>query len=176
MPFLVDSVVMELTRRGFPVHLVVHPVIQVRRDSNGELLEVLPHGADADGTIAESVIHAEVGHRTDPAALEELEGGVRQVLDQVRAAVDDWPLMRARALDAVAELGTGPAPVDPDDVTEARAFLIWLEDHNFTFLGYRDYHLSGAAAPRLGARASCAATRPTRASRASTPRRPRCST
>ena len=60
MPFLIDSIGMELNRRGFGVHLIIHPVIQVRRDDEGNLLEVLPHGAEADGALAESVIHAEV--------------------------------------------------------------------------------------------------------------------
>ena len=49
MPFLIDSVGMELNRRGFGVHLIIHPVIQVRRDGEGKLLEVLPHGAERRG-------------------------------------------------------------------------------------------------------------------------------
>ena len=35
MPFLVDSVSMELNRRGFGVHLIIHPVMRVRRDGDG---------------------------------------------------------------------------------------------------------------------------------------------
>ena len=112
MPFLIDSIGMELNRHGFGVHLIIHPVIQVRRDGEGNLLEVLPHGAEADGTLAESVIHAEVARQTDPAELEQLEGQLKRVIDEVRAAVTDWPEMRARALDVVAELGTDPPPLD----------------------------------------------------------------
>ncbi len=33
MPFLIDSVGMELNRRGYGVHLIVHPVMHVRRDA-----------------------------------------------------------------------------------------------------------------------------------------------
>src|ERR671924_768672 len=58
MPFLTDSVAAELNRRGFGVHVVIHPVMSVRRDDDGRLSEVLaaqPAGADA--AIAESVIH-----------------------------------------------------------------------------------------------------------------------
>ncbi len=145
MPFLIDSIGMELNRRGFGVHVIIHPVIQVRRDGDGRLLEVLPHGAQADGTVAESVIHAEVARQTDPGELEELKGHLVRVIDEVRAAVTDWPEMRARVLDVVAELGTDPPPLDREEITEARAFLAWLEDHNFTLLGYRDYELSGEA-------------------------------
>jgi glutamate dehydrogenase len=146
MPFLIDSIGMALNRHGFGVHLIIHPVIQVRRDGEGNLLEVLPHGAEADGTLAESVIHAEVARQTDPAELEQLEGQIKRVIDEVRATVTDWPEMRARALDVVAELGTDPPRLDGDEIAETREFLVWLEDHNFVFLGYRDYELTGEGA------------------------------
>ena len=42
MPFLVDSVAMELNRHGLVIHLPIHPVIVVRRDEAGGLVEVLP--------------------------------------------------------------------------------------------------------------------------------------
>ena len=35
MPFLIDSVTMELNRQGVGVHLIVHPVIAVHRDADG---------------------------------------------------------------------------------------------------------------------------------------------
>ena len=38
MPFLVDSVTAELSRQGRAIHLVVHPVLVVRRDVTGALL------------------------------------------------------------------------------------------------------------------------------------------
>src|ERR687891_273287 len=39
MPFLVDSVAMELNRHGLVIHLPIHPVIRVRRDEARGLLE-----------------------------------------------------------------------------------------------------------------------------------------
>jgi glutamate dehydrogenase len=142
MPFLIDSVGMELNRRGFGVHLIIHPVIRVCRDADGRLVEVLPHGAEADGAVAESVIHAEVARQTDPGELSRLERHLQRVIGEVRAAVEDWHEMRARALDVVAELEAEPPPLDSDEVAEAREFMRWLEDHNFTFLGARDYTLA----------------------------------
>src|SRR3954471_10284161 len=69
MPFLIDSVSMELNRRGFGVHLIIHPVLGVRRDDDGELLEILPQPPGEkpeEGVLAESVIHAEVARQTEP--------------------------------------------------------------------------------------------------------------
>jgi glutamate dehydrogenase len=146
MPFLIDSIGMELNRRGYGVHLIIHPVLDVRRDSDGNMVELLPppsaDAAEDDRAIAESVIHAEVDRQTDPARLEELRGHVLRVIGEVRAAVEDWQKMRSRALEIAAELAESPPPgLDEEEIGESRAFLEWLEDHNFTFLGYRDYEL-----------------------------------
>ena len=142
MPFLTDSVTMELNRRGFGVHVVIHPVMSVSRDDSGQLTEVLAaQAAGAHDTLRESVIHAEVDRHTDPTELEQLRDHVRRVIGEVRAAVEDWAAMRRRALAIADELDEKPPPLDRDEVSEARAFLTWLEEHNFTFLGYRDYML-----------------------------------
>ncbi|HZC12686.1 MAG TPA: hypothetical protein VE270_01585, partial [Thermoleophilaceae bacterium] len=144
-PFLIDSISMELNRRGYGVHQIIHPVMQVRRDAAGHIQEVLPATPDEDvyeDVIAESVIHAEVDRHTDPKQLEELRGHLLRVIGEVTAAVEDWMPMRERALRIASELGESPPPgLDPEEVSEARAFLTWLEDHNFTFLGYREYEL-----------------------------------
>ena len=143
MPFLTDSVTMELSRLGFGVHLLIHPVVQVRRDAEGRLVDVLPsESQDTEGAITESVIHAEIDRQTGPQELEELRAQLAAVLDQVRAAVEDWPKMRERALAIAAELDEDPPPLDAEEVGEASAFLTWLEDHAFTFLGYRDYRIT----------------------------------
>ncbi len=50
------------------------------------------------------------------------------------------------------ELDERPPPVDEAELAEARALLEWIDDHHFTFLGYRSYDLvqrgrRGHAAP-----------------------------
>jgi glutamate dehydrogenase len=142
MPFLIDSVGMELNRRGFGVHLIIHPVLVVRRDDGGRLLEVLPSSARNGGRAgAESVIHAEVERQTDPAELDALRGHLLRVIGEVRAAVEDWSEMRRRALDVVRELEQSPPRLPAEEVAETKAFLSWLEDDNFTFLGFREYEV-----------------------------------
>jgi glutamate dehydrogenase len=143
MPFLTDSVTIELNRRGFGVHVVIHPVMSMHRDDTGRLTEVLATAQPptAEDSIAESLIHAEVDRHTDPSDLDQLRSGLLRVIGEVRAAVEDWPAMRRRALAIAADLEQSPPPVDREEIAEVRAFLEWLEDHNFTFLGYREYEL-----------------------------------
>ncbi len=144
MPFIVDSVTMELNRQGYGIELIVHPVIRVVRDQDGELTEVLEPGGIAPGYMNESVIHAEVARLADPDRLAVLRAGVELVLEEVKAAVDDWGPMRARATTVATDLRRELPPIDPHELDEAEAFLEWLAEEHFTFLGYREYDLSDA--------------------------------
>jgi glutamate dehydrogenase len=143
MPFLVDSATMELSGQGAGIHLPIHPVMRVRRDRDGELASVLaPDAPDEEGTQAESFIHVEIDRQSGTAELERLRERLLGVLRQVAAAVEDWPAMRDRAADLIAELREQPPPpLDRDECEEAAALLSWMDDGHFTFLGFREYEL-----------------------------------
>jgi glutamate dehydrogenase len=142
MPFIVDSVTMELSRQGSNIELIVHPVMRVVRDDDGELTEVLEPGGVSFGFVTESVIHVEVAHEPDPERLSSLRAGVERVLEEVRAAVEDWAEMRAKTTALATELRRQAPPAEPHVLAETQAFLAWLADEHFTFLGYREYVLS----------------------------------
>ncbi len=139
MPFLVDSVSMELAHQGLTIHLIVHPVITVRRDKSGRL-KAITESAE-EGAIRESVMHFEIDRQTDRTLLKTLRKELQRVLADVRAAVEDWGTMRAKMSEIVEELERNPPPLDSDSVTEDKAFLRWAIDEHFTFLGYRAYDL-----------------------------------
>ncbi len=139
MPFLVDSVAMELNRNGLVIHLPIHPVVVVRRDEAGGLVEVLP--PDATDGVPESYLHFEVDRQSDPEVLDRLRADVERVLEDVKASVEDWAEMREQVRTILEELDERPPPVDEAELAEARALLEWIEDHHFTFLGYRSYDL-----------------------------------
>jgi glutamate dehydrogenase len=141
MPFLVDSTRMGVNRQGYAIHLMLHPIMKVRRDDEGRLVEVLDPDSAGEDAIFESVIHVEVDRQTEPKVLEDLYECIESVLRQVSAAVEDWPQMRERVHDIVSELGEKTPPVDEEELAESRAFLEWIEDNHFTFLGYREYDL-----------------------------------
>ena len=56
MPFLVDSVSIELNRHGLGIHLIIHPVLAVRRDSAGRLQDLGLPSEMPDGIARE--LHA----------------------------------------------------------------------------------------------------------------------
>src|SRR5882672_8798902 len=140
MPFLVDSVTMEVNRQGLTLHFVIHPVLRVARDAQGELADVAAPGESKEGRL-ESFMHVEVDRQTDPAKLAELESGIAKALADVRAAVADWPAMRARMVEVLGRIESARSSVSDAELDEGRAFLAWLLSDHFTFLGSRDYVL-----------------------------------
>jgi glutamate dehydrogenase len=139
MPFLVDSVTMEVNRQGYTLHLLNHPIFGTRRDKEGQLGSFSSSGKEGQ---AESLIHVEVDREVDPAKLKELGAGIQLVLADVRAAYEDWQPMRTRMEELVKALEKTPAFLDGAEAGEVRAFLAWAADHHFTFLGSRDYELT----------------------------------
>jgi glutamate dehydrogenase len=142
MPFLVDSVTMALDQVDHDVHLVIHPQLVVRRDVAGHLQEVLEDSSDtaAHDMSRESWMHLEID-RIRPDEIPALQQSLEKVLSDVREAVEDWPKMHDRLKVLLSELDEHPPPLPVDELDEGRAFLAWLADNHFTFLGYREYRL-----------------------------------
>jgi len=146
MPFLVDSTVAAINRRGGVARLVVHPVVTVTRDATGALIDF----GTANGAH-ESWIQLAITRERNAAARQDLAETLADVLENVRAAVTDWPVMRTALMRQIESLGVGGLPIPASEADETAAFLRWLDDNNFTFLGLRDYDFaSGAASPALG--------------------------
>jgi glutamate dehydrogenase len=132
MPFLLDSLIGEMGSRGLRVNAVFHPIMSVIRDANG-----LRTGLGA--SAKESVIVLALDPIPEMAERDELAQGVKTVFRQVRLAVRDWQKMRDRLAETIARLKQSPPPGNAEALNESIAFLEWLGDNHFTFLGSRDY-------------------------------------
>ncbi len=139
MPFLVDSVGMELNRRGLTIHLTIHPVFRVRRDESGHLRDVALDTDRLGDLQNESFLHIEFDRISSDDELLDLTDSLRRVLGDIAAAVEDWHPMREQIVHVKHVLDDSPFP--DDEVAEAKEFLDWLANDNFTFLGYREYDL-----------------------------------
>jgi len=106
MPFLVDSVGMAFSRAELAVHLIVHPVLQVRRDRRGHLIDIGANGAQA--AHPESWQLYEIDRVSDPAQLERLQRDLEMTLADVRLAVTDWTAMRERVREIITRLESEP--------------------------------------------------------------------
>ncbi len=143
MPFLVDSVAMAIARHRATVHLTVHPVVPVRRDEDGRLCDV--PSEPGPGVAVESFIHVEIDRLGDPGRLAALEAELQRVLADVRAAVRDWRTMRALVERSIEECRPPPTVVGDAELAEIHAFLRWLAEDHFVFLGAASYRLEREA-------------------------------
>ena len=152
MPFLIDSVRMVVNRRGYTSHLVVHPVLRFRRGEDGRVEALLPVDDASEGSIVEAVIHLEADRQTEPEVLDAIEAEVRCALDDVRAAVEDWSAMREQLRRSIADLRASPPLVHPEELEETCAFLEWIENNHFTFLGFGEFRVEKAGSGEPGGR------------------------
>jgi glutamate dehydrogenase len=137
-PFLIDSVIEEIQARGLQIFRMLHPVVGTERDERGRIVRVF-HAREA--RVRESVEHFELDRRVPEKNLPALESSIRRVLRDVRLAVRDFQPMQERVRRMIDLAKAGAALYDDDEVSETVAFLEWLLDLNFVFLGYREYEL-----------------------------------
>ena len=141
MPFLVDSVMGELTELGVEPRLMVHPILTIERADDGSLAAY--RGLDHGGP-RESLIHIHVD-RIDASRRQTLVEGLRATLADVRVCVADWDAMQTVVKGVVSDLKANPVlPVT--EMAEGIQFLDWLIGNNFTLLGVRDYSFVGGLA------------------------------
>ncbi|MCV0437005.1 MAG: NAD-glutamate dehydrogenase [Hydrogenophaga sp.] len=142
MPFLVDSVGMAVNRSGRTVHWIVHPLLRVVRDADGQVSEIAaaaPQGGSAGQVV--SCILVECDRLVaDPEGIALIQT-ILDTLQDVRLAVQDWRPMLSR----VQVLNAGFTALDAAVADEAKAFLSWLEQGHFTFLAAEDFELQGGA-------------------------------
>ena len=126
MPFLVDSLTMELSRQLRDVHLVIHPLLRrqprhhrraARRPPGRRAADDAPATPRGTGEeVRESWMHVEIDRLAEGEDVAAIEDAVQRVLRDVRESVEDWAKMHAQVDDIVRELETAPAGVGADEV------------------------------------------------------------
>ncbi len=134
MPFLVDSVAGAIAARGLAIHRLLHPIIKVTRDGEGQLQKV------GEGE-SESIIYVELD-RADARGRQALVGELHRVLADVRAAVGDWKQM-------LTQMKADADCLDRRD-PESAELLRWLADDKFTLLGHATVSTDGGITDALG--------------------------
>ena len=147
MPFLIDSLRMELSRLGYTVHWNVHlGGVQFRRDTASKVVEVLPIESPLGSGQSGAPIYMEIDRCSKKEELELIQENLDRILNDVRLAVEDWQAMRNKAEDALEALETLTGKsLDLTELSETKDFLRWMIHDNFIFLGSRDYILKGKA-------------------------------
>lgn len=144
MPFLIDSLTSNLLEDGNTLHMLMHPVIETRRDANGKMV------SKGGKETTESVMHIEITAMSDQKELEELHAKLKQVTDFVTTSVEDWKPILKKVEETSKNLALAPKAVTRAEVKEAQSFLKWMTENNFTLLGYREYDHKNKKSPTSG--------------------------
>ncbi|WP_027857208.1 NAD-glutamate dehydrogenase [Marinobacterium jannaschii] len=141
MPFIVDSLRMEINRRNLTIHAIHNSVLNLCRNSDNQLESLLEPEYVGEDVVKESLVFIEIDRHTDQSQLVELEQIFLAILEDVRLAVDDFYQMVAQCELLQAEFENDIPGLPSPEVTEVRDFLQWLE-LNFTFLGYEAFRVA----------------------------------
>ena len=138
-PFIVDSALAAIRAAGGVVRFMTHPVVALDTTTSPWSVLDAPTATSRNESILQVHIDTPADARALPTIAEELD----QTMAQVRAAVLDWRDMLERLRAVVVAYRAHPPRMREAALTEAIHFLAWLADHNFTFLGMREYRLQG---------------------------------
>ncbi|MEM1375947.1 MAG: NAD-glutamate dehydrogenase [Pseudomonadota bacterium] len=145
-PFLFDSIIGQINASETALKLVSHPIADVHITETGfEIDDGIRRSVGGEAGINTSIIACVLDPTTEDVR-SDLTANIQSAVKQVRAAVSDWKQMLKRVEQACNELQTGVLPAKKADVDEAVAFLKWLKDDNFTFMGMREYDFVGGQA------------------------------
>lgn len=143
IPFIVDSVRMVVEQSGCSLRVLKSTVLGIER-ANGKIVKLssIDRSDYRENSLPqETFLYMELSLIASEEERATLEASVLDVIAHCNQVVSDYPKMQEKLSDTISEL----EKVDGTD--ETRAFLSWLKESNFTFLGFRDFDLSHAIKP-----------------------------
>lgn len=138
MPFLLQSITMEINQHGFASHFLIHPVFNVSRSKSGELISLTP--GKVEDEFAECFLHLEIDRQSSRKVLDKIQHCLSRILEDVRAATQDWTGCMNKMAEVIDQLRASSL-YQTEQGKEATQFLQWLHDDHFVFLGYREYDI-----------------------------------
>ncbi len=135
MPFIVDSVLAAIRAKGGVIRFKSHPIL-IFDSTTFRVLE-----KPAAGTRPESFLHIHIDPLPDEATRDAMRREIDEVMSEVARATAGWRPMLERVRHVVQSWHDTPPRAPPAAVAEAMHFLGWLAEHNFTFLGLREYRV-----------------------------------
>lgn len=139
MPFVVDSVLAGVRAEGAKIRAFIHPVLPSEIQGGEPQIQ-----KEASSTTRnESFLQVHIDAVAKGAATDALIAELEEILTHVRNAVRGWRPMLEKLKNLVSGYRQNPPDVPSASLAEGLHFLAWLADHNFTFLGMREYKLIG---------------------------------
>jgi glutamate dehydrogenase len=138
MPFLVDSVRIELNRRGVNIRTIKSTILNVTRDAKGTLLSAFADEGETD-SCKEALIFISVDFYGSDQEKQALTDSIVDVLRDVEAVTNDFVPMVQRLEQAIDDVRVNHAGFPEEEVDELAGFLEWMKTDAFIFLGCAEY-------------------------------------
>ena len=139
MPFITDSILNLFAHEYLSVSVMLNASFRVRRDDEGCLLTMHPDEDMGPDLGSDKVLHLQCEHRGEALDVVVLRQRISDILRDVHAAVEDWRPMQGRIAETIDDLKGFSLGKLKDSAQETADFLTFLQQDNFTFLGYREY-------------------------------------
>ncbi|MEH6450717.1 MAG: NAD-glutamate dehydrogenase [Oleispira sp.] len=141
MPFLIDSVRLELNRRQMSIHSINSCVAHLERDAKHKKKSSSPLFKPSEKSHAEAIIYIEVDRHTDNEMLDDLSKNLVQIVKEISHCVEDFSALTGRVTKTSEDLNNLPFEKPKKEIKESQDFLSWLADDHFTFLGCDEFSI-----------------------------------
>lgn len=138
--FLIDTLSMCIEAQGIDVHKIYNTILDIKRDDEGQIIAI--ESAQNSDTRHLSLIHCEID-RIDGDVLEDLRQALLDKVNTLDSVVADWHAMQDKLKQIKNELVHQQLPNEYYSPDEIQAFLEWILDDHFIFLGFREYRIEG---------------------------------
>ncbi|MDO4250987.1 MAG: NAD-glutamate dehydrogenase [Moraxella sp.] len=137
-PFLIDTLMMGLEEQGLTVHRFYNTILEV--EGVGEDISSVRHAQESiSGSPSHIVLlHCEIDLQ-DESALPAIHEALLDKLNSLDIIINDWQAMKDKLATVQQEIVNTPLPTDHHSKEEVLDFLEWIGDHNFIFMGFREY-------------------------------------
>jgi len=145
MPFLVDSVVSFLDKHGVKINNLIHPVLEVTRDSKGDFVDLADKkkSLSPDFTVSnESAIQLHLEKISNESEIKVLQSEISKILSTVAIVVEDWQSMCDLVKKAGEELIRAKTQISNENkFNEIKHFIDWIIGGNFILLGAKEFNI-----------------------------------
>ncbi len=140
MPFLVDSVRMELNRLGLGIHVHIHLPIAIERDKDNNISNI-ELASEKDEQSSLTPMYLEVDRQIEKSELDHIGENLERILKDARTAVRDWSPMKEKLKEVISRVDEYKSNVPDEKKQETLEFLNWISGNHFTLLAYTSYDI-----------------------------------
>lgn len=131
--FVIDSIRLTLNQSGLNIHSIFHASLVVEREKGGQFKGFSKKGQ------RELLLLVEIDRNTIEEERNALAEKLNSVVNDVKLVVNDFEPMLGKTKETLSDLSAKKYPIVKEDLDEARVFLEWMANGNFTFLAYDEY-------------------------------------